>query len=80
MDKEYIVLVDLGIVVKAKSEPEAVELVRERFETTTEIKEKPITGISIHNVVAQELKKQSVKSDKLLHPDNNNLSPCLIIN
>lgn len=48
--KEYLVLVDLGVVIEAKNEKEAEEIVEERFKFNQEIRENPITTISIHKV------------------------------
>ena len=50
MEKEYLVVVDLGVVVKAKDETEAKTIVEARFKGAMGIREEPITGVSIHGV------------------------------
>lgn len=54
MKKDFIVFIDLNILVKAENEEEAQKIIRERFETDTVIREEPIEAVNIQMVKAEE--------------------------
>ena len=51
--KKYLILVDLGIRVRAKNIEHAEEIVKERIESSMQLSADPIEGISIHKITGE---------------------------